>query len=143
MDFGDPGIQYMSGFSLESSLKGGRVKKLLKEIKFDAEFIKEHTLQPQWYKILKVFLILGFLIGYYLLFGGIKTLIFCAVFFGLSLVIHLLYRAKTHQYTRSWLDFKVSEIDGQLAYQRIGLYYYLMVGINLILALLASQLAGS
>ena len=40
------------------------MKKLLKEIKDDLNFIKSHTLQPKWYKIFKVFMILGFLTGY-------------------------------------------------------------------------------
>ena len=80
---------------------------------------------------------------YKLLFRGSKTLIFCVVFFGLSLIVHLIYRTNTKKYTQSWLDFKVSQVNGQLEYQRIDAYYYLMVGLNLILALLASQLLGS
>lgn len=118
------------------------MKHLLSEIKYDAEFIKDHTLQPQWYKVLKVFLILGFLTAFYTLFGIRKLLIFGVVFFGLSLVVHILYRINTQKFTHSWLDFKVSEVDGQLNYQRIGFYYYLMVATNLALALLASLFLG-
>ena len=115
------------------------MKKILSEIKFDAEFIRRHTLQPQWYKILKVFVILGFLAVYDLLFGAAKTLLFCGVFFGLSLAVHFLYRIKTEKYTRSWLDFKVQEENGQLNYQRIGIYYYLLVSFNFLIAVLLSQ----
>lgn len=116
------------------------MKKILSEIKYDAEFIRDHTLQPQWYKILKVFLLLGLLGGYYALFGGWKTLIFCVVFFGLSTVLHMTYRIKTRKYTQSWLDFVVVENDlGQRTYQRIGRYYYLVVSINFILAVILSQ----
>ena len=119
------------------------MKKFLDAVKFDAGFIKDHTLQPQWYKILKVFIILGFLVGYYQLFGGVMLLIFCAVFFGLSLVLHMVYRTKTERYTKSWLDFKVEEVNGQLQYQRIGIYYYLVVAANLAIALVSSQLFGN
>jgi len=118
------------------------MKDLLEEIKYDAKFIKGHTLQPRWYKVLKVFLIIGFVAGYALIFGGVRTLIFCGVFFGLSLVLHLAYRINTKKYTISWLDFKVQEVDGQLEYQRIGIYYYLIVAVNGIIAFALSQLLG-
>ena len=81
------------------------MKKLLSEIKFDAEFIRGHTLQPQWYKIIKVFLILAFLGIYNWFFGPGKTLLFCGIFFGLSLVVHLLYRIKR-------IEVLVSEVMG-------------------------------
>ncbi len=114
--------------------------KILSEIKYDAKFIRDHTLQPRWYKIFKVFLILGFLGGYGWLFGGAKTLLFCGVFFGLSLVVHFLYRIKTRRYTHSWLDFQVQEENGKLTYQRIGIYYYLMIGANLVISVTLSQI---
>jgi len=116
------------------------MKKILNEIVYDAKFIKGHTLQPQWYKILKVFLLLGLIIGYYLVFGGIRTLVFICCFIGLSLVVHMAYRIKTNKFTQSWLDFKVSDNNGQLEYQRIGIYYYLVIIINGGLAILVSQL---
>jgi len=47
-----------------------------KEIRDDFSFIKSHTLQPQWYKILKVFLILGYLGAHLFFYGARKTLIF-------------------------------------------------------------------
>lgn len=116
------------------------MKKLISEIKYDAEFIRGHTLQPQWYKILKVLLILGLLGGYCLIFGGLKTLLFGVIFFGLSLLVHMVYRTKTRRYTQSWLDFLV-EVDeqGQRSYRRIGAYYYLAVALNLIVAIFLSQ----
>jgi len=117
------------------------MKKILSEIKYDAEFIRGHTLQPQWYKILKVFLLLGILGGYYALFGGGKTLVLCVVFFGLSTALHIIYRIKTRKFTQSWLDFVVTDKDGQKSYQPIGKFYYLAVFINLIAAILLSQLA--
>lgn len=117
------------------------MKKILSEIKYDANFIRGHTLQPQWYKILKVFLLLGLLGGYFALFGGWKTLIFSGVFFGLSILLHMIYRIKTQKFSKSWLDFVVLEDDeGQRSYQRIGIYYYLAVSINLIAAILLSQI---
>jgi hypothetical protein len=116
------------------------MKKFWSEVKFDAAFIRDHTLQPQWYKILKVFLLVGFLGGYTALFGGRKTLLFGAIFFGLSLLLHLVYRVNTRKFTQSWLDFIVTD-DGQgnRSYQRIGKYYYFAVILNLILAVTLSQ----
>jgi hypothetical protein len=115
------------------------MREFLKEIKYDAGFIRDHELQPRWYKILKVFLLIGLLGGYYLFFGAGSTLIFCIVFFGLSLLLHMIYRVRTEKYTRSWLDFKVELVDGELRYQRIGVYYYLAVLHNLALAVILSQ----
>jgi len=117
------------------------MRKIISEIKYDAEFIRGHTLQPGWYKILKVFLLAGLLGGYFFLFGGWKTLIFCGVFFGLSIGLHLIYRSKTRKYTQSWLDFVVVEGEqGDRSYQRIGVYYYLAVCANLIAAVILSQI---
>jgi len=119
------------------------MKKILNEIGYDAKFIRGHTLQAQWYKILKVFLLLGLIVGYYLIFGGIRTVVFFGCFFSLSLVVHMVYRIKTNKFTQSWLDFKVSENNGQLEYQRIGIYYYLAIATNGVISLLISQLLVS
>ena len=116
------------------------MKQFIEEIKFDANFIKGHQLQPGWYKVLKVFMILGFLAGYVMLFGSRKTLIFCAVFFSLSLLVHMAYRINTKKYTQSWLDFEVVEENGKKLPKRIGIYYYIAVFTNLALGLLVSQL---
>lgn len=115
------------------------MKQFIDEIKYDAAFIKGHTLQPRWYKILKVFLIFGFLGGYSVIFGGVKTLVFCLFFFGLSIILHLVYRIKTQRFSRSWLDFRVEDKDGQLEYQRIGIYYYLSVAAIGVIAFTLSQ----
>ncbi len=116
--------------------------RLLNEIKHDLSFIKSHTLQPQWYKVLKVFVILGVLVGYYFLFGIRKTVIFIAVFFSLALLIHLTYRTKTNRYTQSWLDFVVIEEDGEIRPDSIGKFYYLANATNAVLSLVVSQLIG-
>lgn len=116
------------------------MKKIFSEIQYDARFMRDHTLQPGWYKVLKVFLLIVILGGYYALFGRQKTLLFCGVFFGLSTLVHMLYRIKTKKYTRSWLDFVViDEGQGQRYYQRIGKYYYAAVSFNFFLAVLISQ----
>jgi len=103
------------------------MRKLLSELKYDLNFLRSHILQPQWFKIFKVFLVLGFLWGYDYLFGGRKTIIFALVFFGLMLGVHFLYRFKTKRYSESWLDFIVYEEDGERKFKRIGAFYYGMV----------------
>jgi Ca2+-dependent lipid-binding protein len=116
------------------------MSRLIDEIKYDLGFIKSHSLQPQWYKVLKVFVVLGFLVSYCLVFGWIKTAIFSAVFFFLATVVHLVYRTKTKKFTHSWLDFQVAEEGKEKTAERIGVYYYVAVAINLILALVVSQM---
>jgi len=113
------------------------MSKLLGEIKYDLHYIKNHTVQPKWFKIAKIFLLAGFLLGYYFLFGPAATAFFCAVFFSLSAVVHFTYRYYTHKYTQSWLDFIVEEKNGQTT-QRIGKFYYLAVLTNALLALAIS-----
>jgi len=104
--------------------------RLLKEIKDDLSFIKSHSLQPQWYKVLKIFIIVGFLAGYGYLSGFIKTVIFFAVFLSLSLFVHLTYRLKTNKWTESWLDFIVVETDDGIKAKSIGLFYYSAILLN-------------
>ncbi len=113
--------------------------KLLKEIKDDLNFIKSHTLQPKWYKIFKVFMILGFLAGHLFLFGPLKTIVFSGTFFFLSLLVHLVYRVKTNKWTQGWLDFVVIEERGEPRPIGIGKYYYSAVFLNTLIALLVSQ----
>ena len=114
------------------------MKKILNEIVYDAKFIKGHTLQPGWYKILKVVLLAGSLAAGLFFFGLRKTLVFSGVFFGLGLIVHLIYRFKTDKFKKSWLDFKVNEVDGNLEYQRIGMFYYFTIGTNLLISLFVS-----
>ena len=113
--------------------------KLIREINHDLSFIKSHTLQPRWYKVLKVLILLAFLVGYYALFGILKTLVFLAVFILLSFVVHMIYRVKTEMWTRSWLDFVVTEKNGERKPERIGKFYYSAVVFNALLALVISQ----
>jgi len=115
------------------------MSKLLEAIKTDANFIKSHTLQPQWWKVLKVFIVLGFLVGYGLLFGVRRTVIFLAIFLFLSLLLHLLYRVNTNTWTESWLDFVVEERDGEIKGKSIGPHYYVAIVCNTILAVIVSQ----
>lgn len=116
------------------------MSKLIYEIKDDANFIKGHTLQPAWFKVAKIFILIGFLAGYTLLFDWRKTLIFLVCFLLLMLLVHMAYRIKTHKYTQTWLDFVVVEENGQLKYQRIGKYYYSAILINALLSIFISQL---
>jgi hypothetical protein len=116
------------------------MRKLPDEIKYDLSFLKSHSLQPKWFKILKVFILLGFLEMNYFLFGFTKTILFFVSFIILSTLVHLIYRAKTHKWTKSWLDFIIVEENGELTTKRIGKPYYLAVIINVILSLIISQL---
>jgi len=115
------------------------VIKLINEIKYDLNFIKTHTLQPQWYKVFKVFMILAFIIGYYFVFGLLKTIIFFTVFFILSFIVHMVYRVKTNRFSRSWLDFVVVEEENQIRAESIGRFYYMAIILNMVISLLISQ----
>ena len=116
------------------------MRKLFDGIRSDARFIRDHELQPGWYKVLKVFLIAGLIVGYFQLYGLIKTLVFFGCFFSLSMVVHIIYRIKTHKFTQSWLDFIVVVEDGISKPKRIGVYYYLAVATNGIISFIVSQL---
>ncbi len=113
--------------------------KLLDEIKYDLSYLRSHTLQPQWFKVLKLFILLGVLAGYTYLFEWAATLMFFICFMFLGIILHLTYRAKTEKFTRSWLDFVVFEENGALKTKRIGKFYYSAVAMNALLAFLASQ----
>lgn len=114
--------------------------RLLEEIKVDVSFVRSHTLQPKWYKALKVVLLVGFLVGYGCLFGLARMAAFLVSFLLLSLVVHLIYRARTQRFQRSWLDFVVAEENGKPAAKSIGAYYYAAVVLNAVLSVIASQL---
>ena len=109
------------------------------EIKVDLSFLKSHSLQPKWYKILKVFILLGFLMGYYLLFEMKATILFFVTFIFLMIVVHLTYRIKTNKWTTSWLDFVIIKKDDELRTQRIGKFYYSAVIFNALLSFVISQ----
>ena len=116
------------------------MKNLLDEIEYDLGYLKTHTLQPKWFKILKLFILLGVLIGYYSWFGMRATAIFFASFILLGLVLHLTYRIKTNRYTTSWLDFIVTIENNELKTKRIGKYYYSAVIVITILSIIISQI---
>jgi len=115
------------------------VIKLINEIKYDLNFIRTHTLQPQWYKVFKVFMILAFIIGYYFVLGLLKTIIFFTLFFVLSFIVHMVYRVKTNRFSRSWLDFVIVEEENQIRAESIGRFYYMAIILNIIISLLISQ----
>ncbi len=116
--------------------------KLLDEIKYDLAFLKSHTLQPKWFKVVKVFILLGFLGGYLWWFGLAKTALFLGVFLFLMLIVHFTYRIKARKYTRSWLDFTAPQDTDATAPKRIGKFYYPAVLVNAAIALAVSQLLG-
>jgi len=112
---------------------------LLEEIRLDLNFVRAHTLQPKWYKALKVVILVAFLAGYGCLFGLARMAAFLVSFLLLSLAVHLIYRAKTQRWQRSWLDFVVSEANGKPVAQRIGKFYYAAIVLNALLSVIVSQ----
>jgi hypothetical protein len=112
---------------------------LLDEIKVDLAFVRSHTLQPNWYKALKVVILVGFLAGYSCLFGLARMAAFLASFLLLCLLIHLTYRAKTQRWQRSWLDFGVVEENGKPVAKSIGKFYYAAIVLNAVLSVVISQ----
>jgi hypothetical protein len=110
------------------------MSKLLDEILVDLRFIRGHALQPKWFKVLKVLILLAALVGFYLWLGLARTVAFFAIFFLLMLVVHLTYRVKTHKFTQSWLDFIVVEENGVRRAKSIGIFYYLSILINAAIA---------
>jgi hypothetical protein len=116
--------------------------KLLDELKIDLKFVGSHTVQPRWYKIFKILLLAGFLVGYWLVFGPMKTVVFVAVFFFLSLLVHMVYRIKTDTWKRTWLDFVVVEESDGPRPAKIGAFYYSAVVLDALIAVLVSQALG-
>lgn len=114
--------------------------RLLKEIKYDLNYIRGHTNQPGWYKVLKVFILAGVFAGFLYLFGIRRTVIFFIIFFILMGMVHLLYRVKTDRFTQSWLDFIVAEEDGQVRGKSIGIYYYASIVLSAVIAFLLSNI---
>ena len=115
------------------------MRNLLDEIKYDLNFLKSHTLQPKWFKILKVFILLGFSVGHYFLVGLTATILFMVTFIALMLVVHFTYRIKTDRFTTNWLDFTVIGDGGERKPKRIGKYYYPAIILNAIIAFMVSQ----
>ncbi len=107
---------------------------IIKEIKKDIDFLRKHTLQPVWWKIVKVFILFAAILTIWKIFGILEAIIWFSIIIILGLIVHFTYRIKTHTYKKSWLDFKVKEIDSTLTYERIGLLYYSLVILIFILA---------
>ena len=116
--------------------------KLLNEFIHDFKFIRSHTLQPKWYKVFKIVLVLVVISGYYLIFGSAKTIILALAFFGLSSIVHIMYRVKTRKFTKTWLDFVVVEDGDHTRAESIGRFYYLAVILNVIISCVLSQIVG-
>jgi hypothetical protein len=116
--------------------------KLKNEVVYDIHFIKGHKLQPVWFKVLKIFILLGAFIGYAFLFGLLKTIIFGIIFLSLSMFIHFIYRLKTDKFTKTWLDFIVQDVNGKNIPISIGKFYYSAVIMNVLIAFILSQLLG-
>jgi hypothetical protein len=122
--------------------RGGVLGRLGSGLVYDARFVRGHRLQPGWYKALKVVILLAAVGAYLVLFGPTRTAVFVAVFLALSLVLHLVYRAGTHRFTATWLDFRVEERDGTMTPVSIGRVYYSAIAVFALIAFAASQLAG-
>lgn len=115
------------------------MSKLLQAIKIDFNFVKSHSLQPDWYKVVKVVSLLGFLVGYYFFFGLLGTIVCFVTFIVLSTIVHMVYRVKTDTWKKSWLDFEVVYENGEPRAESIGKYYYSAVFINALLSIVLSQ----
>jgi hypothetical protein len=114
--------------------------KILDEIKYDLSFLRTHTLQPKWFKILKIFILIGILVGYSILFGFVKMAVFFISFVLLMTVVHFIYRVKTNKFTTNWLDFIVVIEDGEQKKRRIGKYYYPAIILNVLISFTLSQI---
>ena len=116
------------------------MRHLLEEIKYDLHFLRSHRLQPQWFKIFKVFILIGFSVGYYFLFGWRATVLLLVTFISLMLGVHFIYRIKTNKFTTNWLDFIVRGDRGEQRTRRIGRYYYSAILLNAIISFIVSQM---
>ena len=135
--FGQEYLDYMKGRGrLTPRIE---MNELLEEIKYDLNFIKSHSLQPRWYKFSKIFILLGFLAGYWYLFGYLRTAVFFGIFICLSFFVHLTYRLKTDKFKRSWLDFVVVQEGNEIIAKSIGKFYYMAVTLNAGIAMIISQ----
>jgi ABC-type phosphate transport system permease subunit len=114
------------------------LKNLLNELVYDANFIKGHKLQPAWFKMVKVIILVAGLTGFALLFGWRRAAVFAAVFVLLMLIVHLIYRAGTRKFTRNWLDFIILEDKQKNRRPGIGAAYYTSILLNALIAFLLS-----
>jgi hypothetical protein len=115
------------------------MKHFLSEISYDAKFVKGHKLQPAWYKVLKIFILLGVIIGFIWWFGWRRAVVFAVAFLLLSLIVHMTYRIKTRKFTQNWMDFVIVEDEEKNIKQGIGAVYYAWVILNAMIAFCLSQ----
>jgi Ca2+-dependent lipid-binding protein len=119
------------------------MKNFLDGIAYDVKFVQGHKLQPAWYKVLKIFILLGVICAFVWLFGWQRAVVFVVIFFLLSLIVHMTYRINTRKFTRNWLDFVIVEDKEKNLKQGIGVVYYAWVILNAVIAFLVSGvLAG-
>ena len=116
------------------------IKKIISGIKYDLGFLKTHTLQPKWFKRLKIFILIGVLVSYSILIGFEEMVVFFITLALLMLVVHMIYRINTDKFTKNWLDFYVVMEDGGYKKRRIGKFYYPMIIINTAISVIVSQL---
>jgi hypothetical protein len=114
------------------------MKRFLSEISYDMQFVKGHKLQPAWYKILKIFILLAVICAFIWFFGWRRALVFAAVFLLLSLVVHMVYRVNTRKFTCNWMDFVIVEDPERRLRQGIGAVYYASIILNAAIAFLVS-----
>jgi hypothetical protein len=115
------------------------MKRFLSEISYDVQFVKGHKLQPAWFKVLKVFILLGAVIGFVLLFGWKRAAVFVTAFLLLSLIVHLVYRINTRKFTQNWMDFVIVEDKEKNIRQGIGAVYYSWILLNAAVAFIFSM----
>ena len=132
-------IELVNKLSEYAQHQAMNMSKLVNELREDINFVKSNSLQPKWYKILKVFILLGFLAGYFYLFGFKTTLLFAAIFFFFCAIVHFTYRVRTKKWKQSWLDFIVVEENHEIKAIRIGKFYYSAIVLNAILSIAISQ----
>ncbi len=110
------------------------MKRFFTEISYDVNFLKGHTLQPAWVKVVKIFILPAVLAGFILLFGWRRAAVFTVVFVLLMLVVHMIYRANTRKFTRNWMDFILVEDAERNLKQGIGAVYYASIVLDAVIA---------
>ncbi len=121
----------------------GVMGRFLGALLYDVRFVRGHRLQPGWYKVAKVVMLVAAVGAYLILFGWIKTALFAGVFVLLMLAVHLVYRAGTARFTRTWLDFRVEERDGRIVPVSIGKVCYSAVAASALIGVAVSQLVAA
>ncbi len=113
---------------------------ILKEAAFDANYIKNHKLQPKWWKYGKLVFLIALITTYGYIYSWQKAIVLVVTLVALAAILHMMYRINTKRFTRSWLDFRVREENGVLITEQIGRYYYTAVAIIIVISILVSQL---